>query len=220
MIVMQLPSPSLRRIRRRRRDAFTLVELLLALTISALVSAGVAAMMVAVSYGSSSDRDMRGLLVKSRTIDARINAAIRSSRTILETGTDYLVLWMADTRQNDAPNLSEIRLIERNGSDELNSYKADFPDGWSEEQIEAADTQYQVSDDFLAATTAAKATGYFPASLWATDVTAIEFVLDTADPTTTKLASYRVTLQDGDMTETAIGAASLRSRTVQASSGG
>ncbi len=201
---------------RRRRRAFTLVELLLALAITGLVAASVAAMLVAVSYGTSSERDLRGVVVKGTVIDARISSAIRGSRAILETGTNYLVLWTADTNPNGttaAPDLSEIRLIERDaGSNELKSYK--FPESWTQAQIDAADVAYQLTDNgagfFQTETAAAKTAGSFQPTLWGTGVTSIVFELDGADPVTTTLVSYQLTLSAGDLSETVVGAASAR----------
>jgi len=193
-----------------------MVELLLALTITGLVSVGVAAMLVAVSYGTSSQRDLRGAVVKSQVIDARITAAIRSSQAILETGTDYLVLWKGDINTNgtaDAPDLSEIRLIERDsGADELDSYG--FPKSWTQAQIDAADVSYQLTGNppgfFQTATANAKTAGSFVATKWGSGVTAISFALDDTNPATTKLVSYRLTLTAGSLSQTVIGAASAR----------
>ncbi|MCP4247270.1 MAG: hypothetical protein GY778_09505, partial [bacterium] len=80
---------------RTRRNGLTLVELLLAVMISALIGGGVVAMLVAVAYGTSSSRDLRAIVVKSATIDGRLGAAIRRSRQVLAVGTDYCILWTA-----------------------------------------------------------------------------------------------------------------------------
>ena len=201
---------------RRRRRAFTLLELMLALAIAGLVTASVAAMLVAVSYGTSSERDLRGVVVKGKVIDARISSAIRGSRAILEQGTDYLVLWMGDINPNGtsaAPDLSEIRLIERDsGNNNLSSYS--FPDSWNQAQIDAANVSYTLTGNaagfFQTATATAKTAGSFQPTLWGTDVTSIVFELDGADPVTTALVSYQLTLSAGDLSDTVVGAASTR----------
>ncbi|MBU0719325.1 MAG: hypothetical protein KJ749_13850, partial [Planctomycetes bacterium] len=199
---------------------FTLVELLLALAITGLVSAAVAAMLMAVSYGTSSKRDLHSVVVKSRVVDARIASAIRGSRAILETGTDYLVLWTGDLNPNgtlDAPDLSEIRLIERDGaSDTLSSYG--FPSNWTQGQIDAANVTYQLTGNppgfFQSATAAAKTAGSFQPTLWGSDVTSISFALDGVAPDSTMLVSYRLALGAGDLSETVVGSASARYGTV------
>lgn len=196
--------------------AFTMVELLLALAITGLVSAGVAAMLVAVSYGTSSKRDLRSVVVKSRLLDLRLSAAIRSSRAILEAGTDYLVLWAGDVNTNgtpDQPDLSEMRLVERDAStDEVKSYA--FPSSWTQAQIDAADVAYQLSGNppgfFLNATAQAKTAGSFQPTLWVTDVTSNGYTLDDTDPATTRLVSYRLRISAGDLSETMVGAAARR----------
>jgi hypothetical protein len=201
---------------RSPRRALTMVELLLALAITALVSAAVTAMLVATAYGTSSERDLRGAVTRSKLVGARLNAAVRSSRAVLETGTDYLVLWMGDINTNatpDAPDLSEIRLIERDGgTDELSSYQ--FPDGWTQAQIDAADVAYALTGNppgfFLNEAATAKAAGSLVPTRWGSQVTSILFDLDGADPITTTLVSYRFTVGAGDLSETVIGAASLR----------
>lgn len=201
---------------RGQHRAFTIVELLLALLITALVSGGVAGMLMAVSYGTSSRRDLRSAVVQRRVLDSRIGSSIRHSRAILESGVDYFVLWIGDTNPNgtaDAPDLSEIRLIERDAvADNLNKYE--FPDTWTQVQIDAADVAYSLTGNpagfFLAATAAAKTAGSFVPELWATGVTSATYVLDGATPDVTTLVSYRLTLSAGDLSETFIGSAATR----------
>lgn len=183
-------------IRTGRSDlrAFTLVELLLALVICSLVTAGVVAMMVAVSYGTSSSRDLRGLVVKSRTIDARLSAAVRGSRSVLASGTDFLILWTADNNADDTTDNAEVRLIERDpATDELNSY-----------YDTAAAGVYVNATTFR---NAAKSS--YTYQRWGTGVNAITFVPDVAPPGT-KLVSYDFTLENAEVSETVVGAAAVR----------
>jgi hypothetical protein len=199
-----------------------MVELVLALAVTGLASAAVAAMLTAVSYGTSTKRDLRNVVVKSRVIDTRIASAIRASQAILEAGTNYLVLWMGDTNSNgtaDAPDLSEIRLIERNDADNrLSSYG--FPDSWTQAQIDAADVAYPLTGNppgfFQSATAAAKMAGSFQPTLWGSDIIALDFGLDGTDPANTALASYRLTLGAGDLSESVVSSASVRYGTVNA----
>jgi len=182
-----------------RRPAFTIVELLLALAITGMVSASVAAMLVAVSHGTSSRRDLRGVVVKAKVVDARISSAIRSSRAILETDTDYLILWATDTDSDDTADNAEVRLIERDpASNELTSY---FDAG--------------AAGDYVDATTfRSAAKSAYPSQRWGTGVTAIQFTVDTVTAT---LLSYRVSLSAGDLSETLVGSASARYSTVNPS---
>ncbi|MFQ5592024.1 MAG: hypothetical protein ACE5HE_12730, partial [Phycisphaerae bacterium] len=177
------------------RRGLTMVELLLALAIAALVCMSVAAMLSAVSYGTSSERDLRDAVVRAKVTDARISSAIRGSRAILEAGVDYLVLWTEDSNPNgtaNAPDLAEMRLVERDASNNLNSYA--FPASWSQAQIDAANVSYSLTGNpsgfFRTATSSAKTAGSFQPTLWATNVTSIQFLLDGVDPVSTNLVSY------------------------------
>lgn len=198
-----------------RSRGLTLVELLLALSVTAMIGAGVAAMMLLVSSGTTERTDLRALLVKEKSVAARLSAAVRSSLRVLDQGSDYVVLWIGDTRRDDQPNLSEIRLIERLSDGRLLCYSASFPDGWTDEQIATADTAYQLTDNFRTVTTALKSGSYFPSELWAQGVQSWTVVLD-ATPETARLLSYRMAMRAGDGSstrqplDTLIGAIALR----------
>jgi len=179
---------------RRTGRGFTLVELLIALVVSAMVTAGVAAMVSAVSYGTSSNRDLRVLLVRGEVIDSRISEAVRECRSILAGGTDFLVLWVEDTDDDDITDNAEVRLIERDpATNVVNNYR-----------------NTSASGDYVDAATfrTAALTSYTPQA-WTTGVTAISFVLD-ATPPNAKLTTYNITLEDRDQSETLIGVAATR----------
>jgi prepilin-type N-terminal cleavage/methylation domain-containing protein len=194
------------------RRGFTLVELILALAVSALVTTAVSAMLLGVSYGTSARRELRGAVVRGETIDGRIAAAIRSSRAVLEAGPNHLALWRADTRENDGPDLSEITLIERGSDGTLKAYG--FPTTWTPSQIDAAEANYMLSGNppghFLAAASSAKSAGWFVPTLWGNSISAVSFTLNASDPANITLVSYRVTLQTGDLSDTIIGSAAVR----------
>ncbi|MFW6060011.1 MAG: PulJ/GspJ family protein [Phycisphaeraceae bacterium] len=185
-----------------RRRGLTLVEMVLALAITGLVGAAIAAMLSAVAYGSDSSRDMRNAAVQSKALSARLGAAVRGSRLVLDQGEDFLVLWTTDADENGAPSLQEIQRLEHNGDDDaLVSYRADDS---------APDAPYELDDDFGALTRMLKGSDYFPASVWGRDVTAWALTLDDNDPQAAALVSFRLTLAIGELEHTAIGAAALR----------
>ncbi|MCP4593937.1 MAG: hypothetical protein GY842_24660 [bacterium] len=192
-----------------------MVELLLALAITGLVSAAITSMLMAVSHGTSSRRDLRTVVTRGRVLDSRLTAAVRGSRAVLENGTDYLILWSGDVNTNgtqDAPDLSEIRLIERLGTGIVKSYA--FPDDWTQAQIDAADESYALSGNpagfFRTETSDAKTAKSFTGKRWALDVTEMTFQLNATDPASITLVSYRLSLQAGELAEQVVGAASPR----------
>ena len=188
-----------RRFSPRRLAGLTLVELLLSLTATSLIGAGAASILFAVAKGTASRGDMRALVVRHKTIDARLSAAVRSSRQVLAIGSNYIVLWMSDANSDGSPNLSEIRRIEFDSATRrLWSYKA--PVGVT------PDTSFAVSSDFNAMTSNLKGQNNFPGELWANGVTSVTWAANSADT----LVSYRLTLKADTLSNIAIGAAALR----------
>jgi hypothetical protein len=181
----------------------TLVEMLLAMSGTGLVGVAIATMLVAVAYGTQSDKDMRTLVVKHKTLDARLSAAIRESQMVLDAGDDFLVLWLYDTDESEAPDLSEIRRIEW-AHGVLTAYQA--PDDLSD----ASDTSYALTDDFDAITGAIQGSAIFPGRIWGVGIVDLSIALNDIDPRAATLVSYRFTLQAGDLTDAAINAVALR----------
>lgn len=112
---------------RASRRGFTTVELLLATVGISFIAIGISSMLTVVAYGTTSSRDMRSLVVKQKASSARLTAAIRGSRMVLEMGDDYFVLWTHDDNENEQPDFSEIRLVEYDADNEqILSYKLDI----------------------------------------------------------------------------------------------
>ena len=195
------------------RPGLTLVELLLALASTGLIATAVGAMLVSVSYGTSSRQDMRSLVVKSKTLASRLDAALRSSRMVLASDDVAIVLWTSDSRDDDFPNLSELRLIEHDAeAGEIRSYMVSFDPDLSEEDLEAADTAYELTADFLALVDQLKEGDSFPATIWATGVSAWQLGFNADDVQLASLVSYRLDLTTGTLDNQSIGAAALRNR--------
>ncbi len=189
------------------RRGMTLIELLLAMMITAMVGAAIAGMLAAVSYGTDSSKDIRSLVARNKALSARVSAAIRGSKMVLDQGDNYLVLWMNDDDDNGVPSLLELRRINFDpGTGELSSYTA--PD-------DAADVSYALDDDFVVITDALMGddlagTASFPKELWAKRVNSWTLALDNPDPQSARLVSYLIELSAGDMSDTALAAVGMR----------
>ena len=197
---------------RARQAGMTLVELLLAMSSTAMIGAAIAAMLAAVSYGTSSEKNMRSLVVRNKLINARFSAAIRDAQMVLEAGDNYIVLWRVDTNESETSNLGEIQWIELDtGSSQIRSYKADFS-GMTQAQIDAANTEFTLAADFDAATSAVRGTAVFPAEIWAGSTTGWTVTVNDNDEQQATLVSFRFQIEHADMSDTLIGAAALRNR--------
>lgn len=194
---------------RRRRShhpahrGLTLIELLLALSGTALIGSAIVSMLFAVSYGTKTDKQLRSLVTKQMTLRARIGAAVRESSMVLEEGDGYLFLWVYDTDESGQPNLDEIALLEFDPAEQtLTMYRAP--------ESPSSNPEYNAAGDIASQTAGVKGGSNFPAERWASGVTAFTITLDNADAQAARLVSYRLTLAAGDERDTAIGAASLR----------
>ncbi len=193
----------------RRRPAFTIAELIISLVITALIASSVASVLYAAGYGTSSRRDVRRVVVRSQQIHRRVDDAVRNAAAVLAGGSGYVVLWTGDSRDDNQVNLSELQLIELVGST-LTAYSADFPDGWTDAQIEAADTAYPPASNFATVAQTEKAGSYFPATEWATQISDFELTLDDPTPVDARLVTWKLTLTHELLSEDLVGTASLR----------
>jgi len=184
-------------------SGLTLVEMLMALAITGLIGAAIASMLSAVTYGTSSSRDIRSLVVKNKTLSTRITASIRESAQVLDAADGYVVLWTNDLNASGVPDLLELQRIELDtGTNELTSYTPD---------PSAIDVAYDLAiDDFDAITTALIGSGDLVDELWATGVAQWAVSVDTVDPLDATLVSFQLTLDAGGMSDTSVTAVSLR----------
>lgn len=188
--------------RQRSRPGLTLLELMLALAGTAVVGAAIAAMLSAVTYGTSSKRDLRALVARGKTATGRLDAAVRGSRRVLDQGDGYIVLWTRDLDESDSPDLLELRRIQFDAAgNRILSYTA--PDG-------TTDVAYTLGDDFATITQDLIDAGTMTGELWVKDASALQITLDDVDAQSAELVSYRVTLTTGDLSDTAIGVVHLR----------
>lgn len=142
----------MRRMRIRTiRRGLSLLELMLALTVTALVAAAISGMMGAVTTGVSSRRDSRTVMVRASAAESRLSAYVAPSRCILDAEVAALVLWLNDDRESDTVHATEIRwLLFDSGSGCLNMYYVSFPAGWTQVAKDLEDKEYLLGTDWMA----------------------------------------------------------------------
>jgi type II secretory pathway pseudopilin PulG len=187
---------------RPRVRAYTLVETLVALMVLSLVALGVAAILQAAAYGTSSQREVRRTAVRGELAHGRIDDAIRGARAVLAAGSGYIVLWTGDANTDTHVNLSELELIELPAaSTTLTAYVGTYAPG---------DPVYAAGSDFYTVAQSAKAGVNFPATTWATNISGLTFALDNAAPALARLVTWSLTLTDRQLSRTVAGGAALR----------
>ncbi len=180
----------------------TLIKLLLGLAATGMIGAAIASMLAAVSYGTDSSHDIRDIVVQGKTISTRMNAAIRESCMVLDSGDDYLVLWTGDRNNDQVPSTQELQRIEYDrDAREIVSYTA---------TASAEDTAYALDDDFDSVTQSLENRGDLQGETWGRSIAGLSLTLDDSDAQAASLVSFRVTLTTGTVDEITIGAAALR----------
>ncbi len=128
----------------RRRNGLTLVEMLLAMSITAMVGAGIATMMNVLGRDVGLQYEARAVLIRTNSAQARFSAYVAPARCILDAGDDRLVLWLEDSRESTTVHASEIRWIHHDPeTDQVLVDFVAFPDTWSEAAKSLADTEYR-----------------------------------------------------------------------------
>jgi prepilin-type N-terminal cleavage/methylation domain-containing protein len=97
----------------RARRGVTLIELLLAIAITAMIALGVASMMTAVSTVAETDREARSALLRSLAVREALRAYVEESLCVLQISDDELAIavWLEDDLGPGLVNISELRVI-------------------------------------------------------------------------------------------------------------
>ena len=197
-----------------RRRAMTLVELLIAMVITGFVAAGAATILFATSQATDDRNDVRRSVVRSAVTDTRLRGKIHSALSFLAVGTDELVLWANDENDDGVVNLGEIIFFQRDGSaNELRYYEVSWPTGWTQEQIDAANTAYVPATDFSAVAASAKTSGNFSETTWATGVYSFVVVLEGATPQASRVATMSLTFSTDGVEQHYVTVGSIRTPT-------
>ncbi len=124
------------------RRGLTLLEMILAIGITATIGAAIASMMAAVSNGLTSRDDGRRTAIQLATTQVRLSAYIAPSRCLLNKSDTAFAIWLDDARESGTVHASEIRWLSFDTPNNAFTVKfVDFPDEWSQSMIDAADTE-------------------------------------------------------------------------------
>lgn len=192
---------------KRRRRGMTLAEVLMALMITALIATTVTAALVAVSYGTSGQRDWRRLAVREYKLRRHLQESVCRARAVLAVGNSaggsYLMLWKGDRLDaDDKVNLSELQLIAWDESTaKLSSYEA--------QSIPDPDPAYEADADFYQTALQKVQDGTLAEHRWSEDMTACEMTAD-APGSQAAMLTWTMQINDGSVTKSLTGVAALR----------
>ena len=125
------------------RHGLSLLELLMAVIITAMVGVGIAGMLGAVSSGVGTRKDNREVMVRAHAAQCRLAAYLAVSQCMLASSSGELTIWLTDSRQSNTVHASEVRWLRFNSATgEFTVDYVDFPDGWTRTASELADLEY------------------------------------------------------------------------------
>lgn len=179
----------------RRSRGVTLLELMLALAVTAMVGLGVGAMLAMISSSTSSAREARSLLLRAHAGQIRLRSYIDSSLSLLQHDPDKgLVIWLTDQRTIGSVNLSEIRIFWFDEEEQTLSVEwINFPEEWTELQVQTFDVVVPGGSDYFTIFDTQRAGGMTATLELVEDVDSVAFTFD--DPTITD--ATRVTMAMG-----------------------
>ncbi|MBL0922122.1 MAG: prepilin-type N-terminal cleavage/methylation domain-containing protein [Phycisphaerales bacterium] len=143
------------------RRGLTLVELMIALVITAIMGLAIGSMMTMVSSVTDRERSERASLLRAHAGQVRLRAYMDSALCVLQHDSDNqsAVIWLYDKNAPGSVNLTELRLVSIEG-DELQVEWVKFPENWSALQTDAADLVVPAGSNFALAIAAQRALGY------------------------------------------------------------
>lgn len=156
---------------RTARGGFTMLELLLASMVTALVAASASTFLSATTNASLTTRDVRSTQNAGHYALTQITKAIREARGIGEVTTTSVTLWVNDTNKDDKLNLYETAVIRYDAAGQQLIYEyPEPPDSGTPATVVS-------TGNFKSATTLAS---LFPSAdkttvVWCTDIISMGF---------------------------------------------
>ncbi|HET6428440.1 MAG TPA: hypothetical protein VFJ30_08525 [Phycisphaerae bacterium] len=179
--------------------AFTLMELMLALSITSVIGLTVGSVAVALSHAQSHTDQLSESVQSGRGGLLAIESHVRKAKLVTAVETNGLVLWLGDANADGKINVDELAMISHDGdSREVRLSKLSFPKTLSPTMLEmlnvsrtlsAVDTISDVSSELDRGIYV----GYVAVSPLAINVARFEVVTDAAPPLS-RLVGLRITV--------------------------
>jgi len=182
------------------RPGLTLIELLIALVITALMGLAIGSMMTMVGSVSERDRTERAALLRAHAGQVRLRAYMDPALCVLQHDEDdhAAVVWLYDMNGAEAVNLTELRLIGVNDDGELTVEWVKFPENWTELQLIAADLTVPAGSDFAGAIALQRGLGYTRTTTLLTGVSDAAWTFSEKTPPESSRVRLGLTLESGD----------------------
>lgn len=191
--------------RGRARGAFTVAELLLSLSLTAMIGLAVVSMLYGSGVATSEQHDRRRALHGRQIATERIGSLLRSSGAVLDSSPDGVLLWRHDLDRDRLPRLSEVCLLSWNADDGslvVHEPVSSLPAG--------SDTAFDWSADFRALAQSLPGSAAFHESVLMKRVTGWNVEIAPDGPHATKIIVVSVSFSTDSGESSASVVASLR----------
>jgi prepilin-type N-terminal cleavage/methylation domain-containing protein len=134
---------------RRFPRGMTLLELMLAMSITAMIGAAIVGMLGAVSTGVGARRDNRSTMVQAAAARSRLSSYLAPARCLLGVNNGDVTIWLDDSRESGSVHGSEIRWLRFDPSAQtISVFYVRFPDGWSQAACDLADDEHDAAGNW------------------------------------------------------------------------
>lgn len=172
----------------------TLLELLLAVSITSLVGLAMATVMTAAARGMTSAGDARSALQRAHAAYSRLRMYTDTGLCLLQNDPARgFVLWLNDEKLNAKVNLTELRVFWFSPQTGLLTVeRVVFPPAWDAAKQDDANVKVNPGADLFALMTDQRALGYTQTETIADG--AIAFTVEAAAPAIAEATRFRATL--------------------------
>ncbi|MEM8834217.1 MAG: prepilin-type N-terminal cleavage/methylation domain-containing protein [Planctomycetota bacterium] len=135
------------------RRGLTLLELLIALTITSMIGLAMATTLVASARSVQSASEARSALQRFHALRQRVRGYTDPALAVLASNDQQgFALWLHDENASNSVNLSELRVVwYEPDTQRVTLERVEFPEDWDDAQVAAADTALaDGADPFLA----------------------------------------------------------------------
>ena len=168
-----------------RHKGMTLAELLMAMSITVLVGAGIVAMMESIGRVLDDGRTQRAETIASATAASRLSSVVAPAACALELSSDLVTLWSGDMRRDGSIQASELVWIRyESDTGNLMVEQVRFPDEYGSVERNDADQTYDIDQDFSAVHTQYVQVGHLESRVLLDGIDDLELAMVELDVTT------------------------------------
>jgi len=172
----------------RDKKAFTLAELLMALSLTAVIALAAATLAGALSSAREQTDAMAGAIQSGRAAMMNLDASLRKARLVTAAEANSLVIWTGDANEDERINVNELVLLtSQPASQTVERWEVFFPDSLSLKLLDSLNVRRDLAEvnavsDVTALLGRAVYQPYLIKTILATDVVDFQVVADQAAP--------------------------------------